>query len=402
MKILLLSLDNSDKIVVGGKHIHQILFKKGLEALGHEVKTFFPKRSPIYLCLRLILTVGSWLRVFGKDRIFSLTLSAYCESLRRQIRNEKADLIVAQDPVSACAIVQNMKENTTVVMTLHGYLGRESVNYGAYGEKEKTGVLSAALMYEKKSLELVDGVVCVDSKICEYLKSDLHYEGSLMVLENAVDPNRFGHTSESEIDELRQKSGVSHGARLVMVPRRLVRKNGVDIAIRACAALKASSSSEDFYFLILGGGPEQSKLQELALDLGLNEKEIKFLGSIPHEQIRAYYDIADVVLVPSVIRDGVEEATSLSMLEGMAAKKIVVVSAIGGMKDVIRDGENGFSFPQADVNALVKLLQGLKSISADRLQQVRNQAYKDVCERHHYQQHASTYIQFALQSKGKI
>lgn len=400
MKILLLSLDNSDKIIVGGKHIHQILFKSGLEVLGHSVKAIFPKRSVIYLGLRLLLTLGYFLRVVSRDRIYSLTLAAYCASLKKQIKNEKPDLIFVQDPVSACACSEINGAETSIFMTLHGYLGRESVNYGSYSDQEKKKVLAEALKYELGSLELVDGVVCVDSKISEYLKQDLKYRGSVMVLENAVDPNKFGQTSERKLRELRNQRRLSSEGKVVLIPRRLVRKNGVDIALRACALLKKSSAPEGFHFLVLGSGPESSNLQELKRELGLSDNNISFLGSIPHDQIAAYYDMADVVLVPSVIRDGVEEATSLSMLEGMAAKKIVIVSAIGGMKDVIRNGENGFSFPQGDANALSCLLQGLKDVAPAQLDEIRSQAYKDVCDRHHYKEHAKAFIQFVSRTQG--
>lgn len=119
MKILILSLDNSEKIVVGGKHIHQILFKEGLEALGHEVSWIFPKRTWLYLLKRLFLKTCQMMGVGGRASIFRLILHSYCESLASQARIFSADFVIAQDPVSACA-AHRAGIVKPIFMTLHG------------------------------------------------------------------------------------------------------------------------------------------------------------------------------------------------------------------------------------------------------------------------------------------
>ena len=70
----------------------------------------------------------------------------------------------------------------------------------------------------------------------------------------------------------------------------------------------------------------------------------------------------DVGTIPSVPVDGVEEATSVLMLEMMACGKLVVASAIGGLRETIRSGETGLLVEPANPAALAdSIITGLSN-----------------------------------------
>ena len=68
------------------------------------------------------------------------------------------------------------------------------------------------------------------------------------------------------------------------------------------------------------------------------------------------YNTADIVLIPSIHSDGLEEATSISSLEAMASGVSVIASDIGGLSDIFEDGSNGLLVPDGNVGALEKAI----------------------------------------------
>lgn len=395
MKIAIISLDNSDSIQAGGKHIHQQLLKKGLNEAGHHVYNFFPERSLFYLACRVAFVILEKLKLTNKAKVFEWTLQRHMNNLIYNISTSKEsfDAVFAQDPVSAVAARRALSQSKIkIILTLHGYLSLESVNYGNFNKEEREKVIDCAREFEKDSLSVCDSVISVDSRIAEYIKREFFYDKKLTILKNAINPELFNVLSENEKEKLKSKLGVGQEKKIILIPRRLVKKNGVEVAIRAFSSLKIMGNN-NFVFLIMGDGPLNKDLHGLREELGISSSEVIFLGSVEHSQAAQFYDLSDIVLVPSIISDGIEEATSLSMLEGMAAKKIVIVSNIGGMKEVIKDKINGFIFEQSKHNQLAELIERIEKIPKDDIGVIKENAFKDVCKYHHYKHHSSMYLE---------
>ncbi|MBM4146700.1 MAG: glycosyltransferase family 4 protein [Nitrospira sp.] len=87
---------------------------------------------------------------------------------------------------------------------------------------------------------------------------------------------------------------------------------------------------------IAGEGPDEQYFKNLANELQLDE-HITFHGLIPHDQMHRYYDQSNVVVLPSVW----VENSPLIILEAMASGRPVVCSRVGGIPEIIKDGENG-------------------------------------------------------------
>lgn len=143
-------------------------------------------------------------------------------------------------------------------------------------------------------------------------------------------------------------------------------------------------NDEDFFFIFAGDGPLKSLLEEI-----LKEKTNAIvMGPIANDDVHRYYQASDVILVPSITtEEGVEEATSLTMLEGMACGKIVVCTKVGGMNEVIKDGENGFLIEQKSEDAIIAKLSFIKK-NINKLEELRKKASQYVFEKHGYLQHA--------------
>jgi len=134
---------------------------------------------------------------------------------------------------------------------------------------------------------------------------------------------------------------------------RLVQKRGVKTLIEAMP--KIIKEIPEAKLIIAGEGPEKQRLQKLAEDLGV-EGHIKFLGLVPYEQMPSIVKSSTVVVVPSLI-----EGHSASIIEAMAAEKPVIATKVGGITEVIKDGETGILVdpenPDQIANAVIKVLR---------------------------------------------
>jgi glycosyltransferase involved in cell wall biosynthesis len=86
-------------------------------------------------------------------------------------------------------------------------------------------------------------------------------------------------------------------------------------------------------------------------------------GAADRTEIPAYMAAADVVAVPSVRFGGYVDGLPNVALESMAAGKPLVASSVGGLPELVRDGENGLLVDEKDAHALA---EALVTLAGDR------------------------------------
>ncbi len=136
---------------------------------------------------------------------------------------------------------------------------------------------------------------------------------------------------------------------MLLCPRRLVKKNGVIYPSLALAAM-GPADRDRFLLLHAGEGGEREEIERIVRENHL-EKNVRLLGGQGPDAILELYRLADIVLVPSVHSENVEEATSLSALEAMASGRPLIAGDVGGLAEMVVDGETGLLVP-ADAEAL--------------------------------------------------
>ena len=132
---------------------------------------------------------------------------------------------------------------------------------------------------------------------------------------------------------------------------RSVPQKGFDILLRAFA--QSGIASHDL--LLAGDGPERPALEQLARDLKLGEK-VKFLGRAERPVAVSLFKGCSFFVLPSRL-----EPQGIVNLEAMACGKAVVASKVGGVPEVVRDGETGLLFPGEDAAALSDALVRMSS-----------------------------------------
>jgi glycosyltransferase involved in cell wall biosynthesis len=133
------------------------------------------------------------------------------------------------------------------------------------------------------------------------------------------------------------------------------RKKGLTVLLAALARL--CDACDPLPVLLLVGGVRRDDAPILEVFRRQNPAlKVRVVPNVAHEQLPAYYRLADVLVFPSV-RDGLPNA----LLEGMACERAVVASEVGGIPDVVHDQETGLLVPPGDATALTGAVLALLS-----------------------------------------
>ncbi len=118
--------------------------------------------------------------------------------------------------------------------------------------------------------------------------------------------------------------------------------------------LEAAARIPDIELRVVGDGPERDRLRQRAHQLAL-DRRLRWLGTIPHQQLAAEYLRCHVFCLPSL-----QEAFGIVFLEAMAAAKPVVAAHAAAAPEVVRDGITGLLVPPSDPAALAAALTRLR------------------------------------------
>ncbi|HEV2489368.1 MAG TPA: glycosyltransferase family 4 protein [Candidatus Acidoferrales bacterium] len=131
------------------------------------------------------------------------------------------------------------------------------------------------------------------------------------------------------------------------------RYKGADLLIHAIANL--ANQFPELHLVLVGTGDDVPRLQELAQRSGSSER-MHFLTNLSRQALAACYASASIFALPSS-----GEGFGLVFLEAMAMKKPVIGAALGGIPDIVQDGETGFLVVPEDPSSLLAALRSLLS-----------------------------------------
>jgi glycosyltransferase involved in cell wall biosynthesis len=115
--------------------------------------------------------------------------------------------------------------------------------------------------------------------------------------------------------------------------------------------LEAARLVPEATFVLAGEGPERAALEAQALGLGVAD-HVCFMGH--QADVPSLLASCDVVVLPSLA-----ESSSLTLLEAMAARKPVIATRVGGIPEIVEDGQTGLLVPPSDPPALAAAIRSL-------------------------------------------
>jgi glycosyltransferase involved in cell wall biosynthesis len=185
------------------------------------------------------------------------------------------------------------------------------------------------------------------------------FKGEVVLVPNAVDTAHFSkEVPQARIREIQNSLDKKLGDVFVITTSRLVHKNAVDDMIRALALLP-----ENVHFIVLGTGPDEQMLRNLAKKLGV-EARVRFVGQIGHAELPAYLKACDIF-----IRASRSEGMGNSFVEAMAAGLPVIATQEGGIADFLFDEKRNPDKPvtgwAVDKDSPEQIAEAVKAIMAN-------------------------------------
>ncbi len=176
---------------------------------------------------------------------------------------------------------------------------------------------------------------------------------NIKVIPNGIDLKRFQNLDRAEN---RKKLGLKNEFVIIAVAR-LEKVKGLKYLVQAMKTLstKYKTLNTKYQLLIIGDGSERENLENLTNKLELNDK-VRFLGQIRNEKVPEYLSAADCFVLPSL-----SEGFGIVILEAMAANIPVIATKIGGILDIIGDGETGALVEPKNPDGIAKALYKIYS-----------------------------------------
>lgn len=195
------------------------------------------------------------------------------------------------------------------------------------------------------SINESDGVTAVSDYLRQETYDHFAVDNGIEVIPNFIDTDRFFRQNKEHFKQALCPNGekvIVHVSNFRTVKNT---KQVVDIFHRV------QQHHSDVKLLLVGDGPERVPTERKARDLGVYD-DIRFLGK--QDPIEEILSIADVFLMPSE-----SETFGLAALEAMACRVPTVVSDVGGLPELVNDGETGCLCPANDVDAFVECTRAL-------------------------------------------
>lgn len=256
----------------------------------------------------------------------------------------KPDLIHCQGPVaSEAAEILSHIWRIPYVCTVHS--NQLSALPVEASEEEIHAVKETSSQIAGRS----DIIVCVSRFVLEELRDTFGILAEkLRLVHNGIDTRPFTATVQREPAAKIRRA--ARGRKVVLFIGRLIPDKGPQILIQAARKLILERGRHDLSFFIGGDGGLHSLLKARIRKHKLTDNMF-LLGKLSHHEAIGSYFGADLVVMPSL-----HESFPLTALEALAAGRPLLASRVGGLPEIIEEGNTGFliekTTPEAWTNAI--------------------------------------------------
>ena len=255
----------------------------------------------------------------------------------------KADIIFTQTigPIGSTALAEAEKQKKPRASYIH------SKEWELFSRYFNTGLMSrrfieAVTLFHMRRMYRKSGLLIVPSMEMALLLQSNNIKVPSEIVRLGVDPYRF--VPQYNKVEAKKNIGLDHEDTVIGYIGRISYEKDITTLVRGFMWLKKNNPK--VRLLMVGSG--NKKLEESLK----NKNGIVHVKSTPY--ILPYLHAMDVFAMPSLT-----ETTSLATLEAMSTAIPVIVTPVGGMKDYVKDGKNGYVFTKQDWLALGRIMREL-------------------------------------------
>lgn len=328
MKIAMFT--NNYKPYVGGVPVSIEHLAQALRKIGHTVYIFAPSYENEEEEEFVIRYPSFPVKIAGAPVPNVLT-----SLFLKKVTELGIDIIHVHHPaiVGNVALAIRKKTGIPVVFTYH-------TRYEAYLHyikplekvEEHTGVLEKYLNYFCNKCDLI---VAPTPGIASYLQQT-NLDTPVGIMPTGIPEENF-HEEPFRVEEIRKKYAADTDYLFCTVSRLAEEKN-LDFQLEALVQLKEllGAQGKRFRHLIIGEGPKRKELAGRICELGLKENVI-LLGNVSNTEIKNFQAASDLFLFTSK-----SETQGIVLLEAMAVGNPVIAVDASGVRDIVKDGVNGY------------------------------------------------------------
>lgn len=255
--------------------------------------------------------------------------NAFRLAIEEEIKEFKPDIIHAQHIWIIPGILSDY--DVPYIITSHG---AEFITY------QKTDIFDK---YGFKAVEKCKKIINISSDNKEEIINKFpNAKNKIIFIKNGYNSQDFYKDDVAKKDVLKKYSIDKEYEKIILFVGRISKMKGLDVLFEAAKIYE----NEDVLTLIAGDGDYCKELIELQKELGL--KNIIFLGSKEHEELRDLYNIADVLVLPSR-----KEALPLVAIEAFACGTPAIITNLPGIEEIVQK-DVGFIFEMDNAEMLAE------------------------------------------------
>jgi glycosyltransferase involved in cell wall biosynthesis len=271
--------------------------------------------------------------------------------------NYDLDIVHAHSPIpySDLPALMYAKRKKVPFLLTYQFDGQETG--GSF--MRNTGVSIYNKVFINRVLDSAEVIIATTRSYAEESPFLKNYLDKIVVIPNGI--NIEDVTTDLTMEESRIKLDLPLKTKIILFFGSLVTYKGPDILLKAFKVIKKEYPEVKLIFA--GRGHMLIELQDMVKKFDL-EDDVIFLGFVEEEKKAFYYKSADIFCLPST---NMAESFGIVNLEAMASGIPIVGSDLGGIPDIVKDGENGLLAKPGDQQSLANVL--LRLLKDDDLRQ---------------------------------
>lgn len=256
------------------------------------------------------------------------------------LRKIKPDVIHLNSPKASSfgAVIGKILSIKNIVTTIHGFTFNED---RGYIEKKIIKIITWFYMLLSDKNIIISQSDLLQARQMPFVKNKIFY------IKNGIDTNTFFSSKEDARSYIQSKIKLDFEGKILLGTICELHKNkGLKYLI------ESMKDAEDFTLAIFGEGEERISLEKQIKNLNLSKK-VFLLGFEDSNKIIKSFD---VFILPSI-----KEGLPYVILEAGLAGLPILASEVGGIPDIIKNGENGLLFKKGNILEINQCLEKIKN-----------------------------------------
>ncbi|MFH0731639.1 MAG: glycosyltransferase family 4 protein [Candidatus Omnitrophota bacterium] len=262
-----------------------------------------------------------------------------------KIRRLKPDIIHIHNRIQFVPVIKFLNPKSKIILHIH-----------------QLAILDIKRVWNSKILRKIDLLIGCSMFLAKETKKKLPGYQNIVHIYNGYDQNRFmpHWLRNKEREVIREKFKITRDEKVILYVGRIAQNKGIHLLIEALTRI-IEKNGKVRLVIVGGASPEDAECRQYFSYIkrlarkSANDK-VMFTDKIPYEQIDRYYLLGDILVIPSIVKEGLGNIA----IEAMATGIPVLASANGGLLETVRHGENGLVVSDVeDIEALAKNIERL-------------------------------------------